>query len=124
MAAQVTKCNGTVITIETRVDLSGSMLKAEEAIQAAVNETGVVASGEALRRFDADGDPIMGGSVNIEASINLPRYGCQVGLCIVLFDACSAFTRVTACTLARPPYFVARLFPKASATSLPLPLLR
>jgi hypothetical protein len=30
-----------VITIETTVDLSGSMLKAEEAIQAAANETGV-----------------------------------------------------------------------------------
>jgi hypothetical protein len=30
-----------VITIQTTVDLSGSMLKAEEAIQAAVNETGV-----------------------------------------------------------------------------------
>ena len=40
--------------------------------------------------------------------ISLPRYGCQVGLCIVLFEVCSAFTRVTACTLALPPYFVAR----------------
>jgi hypothetical protein len=40
--------------------------------------------------------------------ISLPRYGCQVGLCIVLFEVCSAFIRVTACTLALPPYFVAR----------------
>ena len=32
--------------------------------------------------------------------VSLPRYGSQVGLCIVLFEACSAFTRVTACTLA------------------------
>src|ERR1700731_2773552 len=35
--------------------------------------------------------------------VSLPRYGSQVGLCIVLFEACSAFTRVTACTLALPP---------------------
>jgi hypothetical protein len=41
--------------------------------------------------------------------ISLPRYGCQVGLCIVLFEACSAFTRVTACTLAPSPYVVTRI---------------
>jgi hypothetical protein len=50
--------------------------------------------------------------------ISLPRKGCRVGLRIVLFEACSAFTRVTACTLALSPYFVTR-YPKASATSLP-----
>ena len=37
--------------------------------------------------------------------INLPRYGCRVGLRIDLFEACSAFTRVTACTRALSPYF-------------------
>ena len=35
--------------------------------------------------------------------ISLPRKGCRVGLRIVLFDACSAFTRVAACTLALSP---------------------
>src|SRR5262245_20638950 len=35
--------------------------------------------------------------------ISLPRKGCRVGLRIVLFEACSAFTRVAACTLALPP---------------------
>src|SRR5580704_6485064 len=35
--------------------------------------------------------------------ISLPRKGCRVGLHIVLFEACSAFTRVAAYTLARPP---------------------
>ena len=38
-----------------------------------------------------------------------------VSMCIVLFEACSAFTRVTACTLALSPYIVTR-YPKASAT--------
>jgi hypothetical protein len=32
-----------------------------------------------------------------------PRKGCRVGLRIVLFEDCSAFTRVTACTLALSP---------------------
>jgi hypothetical protein len=35
--------------------------------------------------------------------ISLPRKGCRVGLRIVLFEACSAFTHVTACTLALSP---------------------
>ena len=35
--------------------------------------------------------------------ISLPRKGCRVGLRIVLFEACSAFTRVAACTLAPSP---------------------
>jgi len=34
---------------------------------------------------------------------SLPRYGSRVGLHIVLFEACLAFTRVAACTLALSP---------------------
>jgi hypothetical protein len=40
--------------------------------------------------------------------ISLPRKGIRVGLRITLFEACSAFTRVTACTLALSPYIVTR----------------
>src|SRR6516164_6916109 len=35
--------------------------------------------------------------------VSLPRYGRRVGLRIILYKACSAFTRVTACTLALSP---------------------
>src|ERR1700746_3883262 len=35
--------------------------------------------------------------------VSLPRKGHRVGLRIVLFEACSAFTCVTACTLALSP---------------------
>jgi hypothetical protein len=35
--------------------------------------------------------------------ISLPRTGERVSLCNDLFEACSAFTRVTACTLAGSP---------------------
>src|SRR6516164_11362232 len=38
--------------------------------------------------------------------ISLPRFHCRVGLHIDLFEVCSAFTHVAACTLARSPYFV------------------
>src|SRR5258708_9331968 len=54
--------------------------------------------------------------------VSLPGKGYRVGLRIVLFEACSAFTRVTGCTLALSP-FVTRI-PKASASSLPPWLLR
>src|ERR1044072_2768691 len=39
--------------------------------------------------------------------IGLPRNGGRVGLHIVLFGACPAFTRVAACTLARSPIVTA-----------------
>src|SRR4030088_3101273 len=42
-------------------------------------------------------------SLNAPSHFNLPRYGSRVGLHIVLFEACSTFTRVAACTLALSP---------------------
>jgi hypothetical protein len=50
--------------------------------------------------------------------ISLPRKGRRIGLRIVLFEACPAFIRITACTLALSPYIVTR-YPKASTTSSP-----
>ena len=46
----------------------------------------------------------------------------RVGSCITLFEACSAFTQVTACTLAESPLRPSTS--EASAASLPPPLLR
>lgn len=49
----------------------------------------------------------------------------RVGVHITTFEACSSFTRVTACTVAHPPYvgFIARLhpgrFPGSGARKLP-----
>src|SRR5258708_38308553 len=39
----------------------------------------------------------------LRSRVSLPRKGHRVGPRIVLFEACSAFTRVTACTLALSP---------------------
>lgn len=52
---------GNRIKIKVTVDLSGEILEAEESILHAVNAVGNVATAEALKRFDADGDPIMMG---------------------------------------------------------------
>ena len=40
---------------------------------------------------------------NSPIRVSLPRFHYRVGLHIVLFEACSAFTRVAAYTLARSP---------------------
>src|SRR6516162_5174320 len=54
--------------------------------------------------------------------ISLPRNHYRVGLHIVLFEDCSAFTHVAACTLARSP--IRDRYPKASDISSPPCLLR
>src|SRR3954471_3488117 len=58
MPAAVVRRTDTGFTVSVEVPYKGSMLDAEEAIQQALNEAGVAATEEALRRFDADGDPI------------------------------------------------------------------
>jgi hypothetical protein len=63
MTTRVMKCNGTTVTLETTIDVGGPILKAEEAIAAAVNEVGAAATVEALKQFDADGEPIFIGGM-------------------------------------------------------------
>jgi hypothetical protein len=50
------------VTIQITIPLSRSMLETEEAIQQALNEAGVLASGEALKQFDTDGSALLIGS--------------------------------------------------------------
>jgi len=69
----ITGRDGDKIKIEVTVELSGSMLEAEEAILRAVNAVGNVATGEALKRFDADGDPIMIGGATWYSKGKLPK---------------------------------------------------
>jgi hypothetical protein len=51
--------DGNRVKIEVTIDLSGSMLDVEESILRAVNSVGDAATAEALKRFDADGNPIV-----------------------------------------------------------------
>src|SRR5258707_215092 len=64
-----------------------------------------------LRPLPSTGLPDFSGTTNLSVTppspISLPRYGGRVGLHIDLFGACSAFTRVAACTLARSPIVAA-----------------
>lgn len=47
------------ITLQLTIPLSRSLLDTEEAIQTALNEAGVLATGEALQQFDTDGSPLI-----------------------------------------------------------------
>jgi hypothetical protein len=51
------------VSIHITVDLSGTMLEAEVRIQDACNAAGMLASAEALKRFDTDGSPIILGDI-------------------------------------------------------------
>jgi hypothetical protein len=65
MAAAIVRRTDTGFTISFDVPYKGSMLEAEEAIQRALNEAGVAATEEALKRFDADGQPIRLGATKL-----------------------------------------------------------
>jgi hypothetical protein len=58
MPAAVVRRTDTAFVVQVEVPYKGSMLDAEDAIQQALNEAGVAATEEALKRFDADGEPI------------------------------------------------------------------
>jgi len=46
------------LTMELEIDLEGSMLNMEENIERALNSAGMIATAEALKKFDTDGSPI------------------------------------------------------------------
>jgi hypothetical protein len=58
MAAKIIRKEGKKLIIEITVDLEDSMLDSEEAIQAVVNEAGTLATEEALKQFDTQGEAI------------------------------------------------------------------
>src|SRR6516164_4984979 len=60
--------------------------------------------------------------MSFDSRISLPRFHYRVGLHIDLFEVCSAFTHVAACTLARSP--IRDRYPGASDISSPPCLLR
>jgi len=63
MTAHVINTNGHEVTLQVTVDLSGTMFEAEGRIQEACNNVGMLASAEALKRFDTDGSPIIMGAI-------------------------------------------------------------
>jgi hypothetical protein len=62
MVAKIIERQENAVTIQVSIPLTRSMLDTEEAIQQALNEAGVLASGEALQQFDTDGSPLLLGA--------------------------------------------------------------
>ena len=65
MAAAVVRRTDTGFVLQVEVSYEDSMLDAEEAILAALNEAGVAATEEVLKRFDTDGQPIRLGPMKL-----------------------------------------------------------
>jgi hypothetical protein len=63
MAATLLSVEGATVKVELAISLSGNLLEMEETIQSALNEAGMLATEQALGRFDTDGSPIVLGDV-------------------------------------------------------------
>src|SRR5690349_1072155 len=65
MPAAVVARSESAVTIQIEVPFASSMLESEEAIQRGLNEAGVLATQELLRRYDTDGSPIQVGDTRL-----------------------------------------------------------
>lgn len=61
--AQLIARYGNELTIQVKVTIEGPLLNAEETIQNACNEVGLLATQEALNNFDTDGGPLETGGI-------------------------------------------------------------
>jgi hypothetical protein len=84
MSARITERKGNRITVAVDIELTGSMLEMEDSILEGVNEVGNVASGEALKRFDADGaDLMIGGTTWYTKGLQNKTYQTPYGMVTV-----------------------------------------
>jgi len=82
MAARIIRKQGSKLVIEVEMDLNtaDAMLDKEAIIRAAVNEAGVLATAEALKSFDADGNPVaVGGRKYTSKGEFREKYECPYG---------------------------------------------
>ena len=61
------------LTLQLKIDLSGSMLCIEDTIQSVCNEAGLVSTEIALERFDTDGSDIIAGGIKYTAKSKSKR---------------------------------------------------
>ena len=73
MTAGITRREGDSVTISVTVRLGGPMLEAEDAIQDALNEAGMLLEQENLVRFDTEGSPIQVGPVRLTSKGRSPQ---------------------------------------------------
>ena len=61
MTVSIASLENNVLVMEVSIPLESTMLEGENAIEQALNEAGVVASGELLKQFDTDGSALQVG---------------------------------------------------------------
>lgn len=65
MSMKIVSRKGNELTLQVKIDLSGSMLEMEEKILAACNAVGALSTEKALEHFDTDGTPVIIGEKKI-----------------------------------------------------------
>jgi len=60
----ISQANGE-LTIQVKISLKNTMLESEQSIIESINQVGTLATGEALKKFDTDGSPIMMGDIKL-----------------------------------------------------------
>jgi hypothetical protein len=73
MPAAIIRRTDAAFTIQVEIPYASSMLDFEEVIQQRLNEAGVLATREALQRFDADGSPIQVGDTKLTSKGKLKK---------------------------------------------------
>ena len=73
MPAAIIARTDAAFTIQVEIPYNSSMLGFEEVIQQRLNEAGVLATREALQRFDADGSPIQVGDTKLTSKGKLKK---------------------------------------------------
>jgi hypothetical protein len=73
MPAAIIARTDDAFTIQVEIPYNSSMLDSEEIIQQRLNEAGVLATQEALQRFDADGSPIQVGDTKLTSKGRLKK---------------------------------------------------
>ena len=67
MSVKIISEDGQKLTVQVTVDISGSMLEAEDKIMEACNALGSLSTKKTLDRFDTDGTPIKMGEKKIHS---------------------------------------------------------
>jgi hypothetical protein len=73
MSAQIVDRTETTLTLQIIVTFDRSMLDFEQHLQDRLHAAGLLATGEALRRFDTDGSPIQIGDSKLTSKGQLPK---------------------------------------------------
>lgn len=74
MNATITHKSATSFTVEIEIPYEhSSMLHAEEIVQAQVNKVGMLATGEALKQFDTDGEPVFVDGQKLTSKGQIPK---------------------------------------------------